>query len=288
MAKINIVGDTHDVPALHRILSRLDNVYSLGDIVAVDTQDYLKNVSRYSKVWKAHAAEDLTTVTEEEIKWFHDINVDGWEKQLKMISESGKNLTVVRGNSDLRMLSLFPEMRKALQKATGSNPKFDFVEQFTYKTIDNVCIIFLPYRDDAYEGIDSVINNITSEFKKLFVLGHCPLYPDHEKKYYIHHFNAVKRISEELGELTYFHGHVHADKTYKYNRPELSKVTIITPKAEDCDEGMGFNHEYLEIDTNSGEIIIKKIDKEAESIFATPPSEYLEGDHWNSYIKPKT
>lgn len=288
MRTINIVGDTHNIPALKKILSKLDNVFSLGDIVPVNTQEYLKNICKYSKVWRAYANKDFTGVRKDDVQWFFDINTSGWLKQLDLIKSYNGSFYVNRGNSDYRLLSLFKEMRNSLRETKKSNLNFHFIEEPEYIKTNNTGVIFLPYRDGVYTGIDRMINTLSSNCKLLLVLGHCPLYKEHEKEYYVHHFEVVKRISRLLGEVTYIHGHVHPDNTYRYSSKELPHVTIITPKAEDCSKGMGFNHEYLEIDTISTNIIVKEIDTGKLSEFKILPPECLKRDHWNKYFKPNT
>ena len=68
----------------------------------------------------------------------------------------------------------------------------------------------------------------------------------------------------------------------------MDNVEIVTPKAEDCDLGMGYNHEYLEIKTITGEIVVKKIENGEIVGFNYPSTEYMSNDHWNNYLKPKT
>jgi hypothetical protein len=107
------------------------------------------------------------------------------------------------------------------------------------------------------------------------------------KPYHLHHFEAVKIISESLGKLTYIHGHVHANRTYRYSIEGLPGVSIVTPKAEDCSEGMGFNHDYLETDTFSGRMSVKELATGNIKDFAPLPEEYLNSDHWNKFVKPE-
>jgi len=284
---INIVADTHDVPALKNILSKLDNVFSLGDVVAVDTQEYLKNVSRYSKIWKCYTSNNFDGVTKEDVDWFYHINVDGWKKQLKMISKYNKLLYINRGNSDYRMLKYFTEMRNDVEVFKKGNNNFHFIEKPSLEIFNNTLVIFIPYQDKKYD-LSGLMKEVNGSFTKVIMLGHCPLFKQHEKQYYVNHYEAVKSVSERLGKLTYFHGHVHADNTYRYILNDLPNVEIITPKAEDCDSGMGFNHDYIELNTLTGNISVKKLEDDSVVNYKTPTKEYTLSDHWNSYIKPTT
>lgn len=76
MSKINIIADTHNVPSLEKILKKLDNVISLGDIAAVDTKEYFSNVKRYSSSWKGYK-KNLPEFSLEDREWFEDLNRDG-------------------------------------------------------------------------------------------------------------------------------------------------------------------------------------------------------------------
>jgi hypothetical protein len=99
MAKYRIIGDTHNVPALKRILLNLENVISLGDIAAVDTQEYFANTTRYKNAWKGYK-KNLPEFSHEDRLWFEKINQTGWLSQMENITRNARGLLVNMGNSD--------------------------------------------------------------------------------------------------------------------------------------------------------------------------------------------
>lgn len=285
---ISVIGDTHDVPALEILLEKISNeIISLGDIVAVNTQEYFANHQLYSKCWKCYLNNNFENITQEEKEWFENINISSWQKQIELISTCKQKFTVCQGNSDLRMFSTFEKMREELENLRVRNKNFNFVDTISSTISNRTAFLFLPYRDESYSESElqvAIQNCVGTEH--IFVIGHCPPYIEHKKTYYVHHYHALKYISNSLGNITYIHGHVHADATYLYARDYLPNVRIITPKAEDSLKGCGSNHHILNIDTTNGSITIIDSVTGNSLNFEKPSKEYLEdSDHWNKFEK---
>jgi len=280
---INIIGDTHDTPQLIKLLSTFDNLISLGDISAVDTKEYLSDPKLYSRVWKAYTHNDFSTTSKEEKEWFDRLNTTGFKKQIQNIVSSNKDITVIQGNTDLMMLNTYPELSSFLTNNTSS--KFKYIMKPEIKVVDSTQMIFLPFNKGSFVsdlekvGIDASMH--------LVVLGHCPIYKEHKRSYYVEYFTALKALAAKYWHpFTYIHGHVHADNSYVYSLPEIPNLTIHTPKAEDSDIGMGSNHHVVQLDTSTGSLqfwdsVESRITKEVE----LSESEYLKSDHWNRYDK---
>lgn len=286
MGKINIVADTHNVPALKKILQNLENVFSLGDIAAVDTKEYFANIKRYSYSWKGYK-KNLPDFSKEDRDWFENVNRYGWLEQMQNIKENAKGFTVAMGNSDEYMIKYIPEVENSLIQAQNENESFSFKKEVELIKIDNLQLLFLPFREASFKNDLEKILNRLDESKTLLVLGHCPPYADHKKEYYLMHNEALEFISKNYSQdFYYFHGHIHSDKTYKYKLPNLNKVTIITPKAPDTEYGINWNHDYVEVDTQTGELKVFSLYPKKEGIFEDLPVGYRQKeDHWNDFGK---
>lgn len=285
MSKLRIVADTHNVPALEKILTKLENIISLGDIAAVDTQEYFNNTERYSKAWKGYKKNELSDI---DYKWFEKLNGDGWHTQVNNISKNAKYFSVVMGNSDEYMVEYIPDAKVQLDLAQKQNDTFKFYNEISLLNIDNVQLLFLPFRKTSFlEDLTSVLQTLKQD-KMLFVFGHCPPYSNHRKEYYLMHHEALEFIQQKYDNIFYyFHGHIHSDKTYMYTLKSLPNIKLVTPKAPDTIHGINWDHDYIELDTNNGDLNVFSLESNKEVGFADLPKGYREKpDHWNDFVLP--
>ncbi len=275
MDNINIVGDTHNFDSLKIVLSKFNNIISLGDIAAVDKKEYFNNITKYSRAWREVSKNKITNKLD--AQWFSKLSIEGWKKQINQINNSGKNFTLCLGNSDLRMLEFFKECQK-------QKKNFAIIKKPTLKKFNKIRIIILPYKDNRYK-IKKIIKNLKKEYP-LFVIAHCPAFKNHHKKYYENHYQAIKQIKESYGKsFTYIHGHVHPKESYKYY---LEGIKVLAPKANESLNGIGIENHIIMINTNTGEIkLIDSISLKTKK-FKKLPKKYLKSDHWNDFIKPET
>jgi Icc-related predicted phosphoesterase len=278
LKRINIVGDTHNHPALKKVLDNFDNVISLGDIAAIDTKEYFKHRGRYAKVWKA--MKQKKDMDKEDYAWFKKLNIEGWLNQMKIIRSSKKSFKVVMGNSDLRMLTFFKECRNELRKLKKLG-RFEIFTSSKLLNIGKIQVLVLPYKDGKF-----LLNNILrllNRNKKLFVLGHCPPF-NKWKKYYTEYSKALKKISDHYRKgFLYLHGHVHPKYSYVYSLDYLPKVKIIAPKANESKRGIGIDHHIVNINTEDGEIKIISLKKFNAIKLKKLPNKYYKKDHWNDF-----
>lgn len=283
MAIINIVADLHNFDSLKKILATFDNIFCLGDIGAVmEINEFLANRERYGNSWKAFSRADLGSILDKDKKWFEQINIVAWKKQIDSLKEAGKSFTLVRGNCDYSMLS-FHEECKAHLELNLKSMKLDYIQVPQIKVIDNIQLILLPYQNEPY-NLGDILNKIDKS-KKLFILTHCPAMKESKKKYYIYCYSAAKQISEaHSGEIYYLHGHIHPANSYIYKREGLDNITFIAPKSEENESGISLNQHVLQIDTLIGEFSL--IDSvSGQIVYLKPlPEEYFSSEsHWNKY-----
>jgi hypothetical protein len=186
------------------------------------------------------------------------------------------------------MLKYVPGIAESIKTAEKVNATFKFILKPTLLTIDNLQFLFLPFRKSSYdEDLNRLSININKN-KILKVIAHCPPYKAHEKEYYVMHHEAIRIIREKYGKpFTYFHGHIHSDNTYRYFINSLPNVEIITPKAPDSPYGINWDHDYVEIDTISGDMEVKSIIDNTNAFFQALPDGYREmHDHWNNFVLP--
>ena len=265
MSKITIFGDCHNNKGLNIILNKFDNLISLGDIAAVNTKEYLKRKEVYSRCWKSKSGKDVK-VTKEEILWFDKLNIKGWNKQIEILDTYKKRLIVNMGNSDQRMLSWYKLKKSKYLK---------IINKIELISINKIQILFLPY--DTKEIPKEILLKLK---KNIFILTHVPPMEEH----YLEAYNQIKQLNDLGIKMINLHGHIHADSTYLYNLKEFSNFSFITLKAEDTEEGMGFNHEIMEIDSKTGKFEFYNL-KRNKIKPKNPPKKYLNNkDHWNNFI----
>ena len=280
--KIHIVGDTHNVISLKNILSKFNNIISLGDIGAAVSKDIFFNndLARYRAAWKFYSKK-APFVNQTDLDWFKKINVDSWQEQIDNIKISGKEFTLIMGNSDLAMIDFFSECKVSLMN--GLNQKFKFVNSPEIRNINNIQLLLLPFQKEAHD-IHSLVKRIDKS-KKLFVLTHCPAFENARKEYYVHLYTTIKHLSEQYtGEIVFFHGHMHPSFSYTYSWKNLPNVTFYCPKAEENFNGFGINNHVIRLDTING--TFKLIDSiSGEDVeFTDLPESYLHNeDHWNEF-----
>jgi hypothetical protein len=269
-----IVADTHNFESLKKILDNFDNLISLGDIQAVDFDELSKNKELYSKCWKAFMNKNFNEISKEDKKWFKELNIEGWKKQIEQIKDSKKNFTLCLGNSDLRMIQFFPECKKILE--SSEDKKFQVISKPKLVQYNNHQILFIPYSDEKL-NVTKLINNLTN--KKLFILTHCPCFKEHKKEYYVNNYKMLLEINKIFsGEIYFIHGHVHPEKSFKYCLEEFPNTTFLSIKATESEKGIGVENELLEIESMKLFDLNKK-----EKNFSKLNKEYLNKEHWNSF-----
>jgi hypothetical protein len=66
---------------------------------------------------------------------------------------------------------------------------------------------------------------------------------------------------------------------------ELPNITIVTPRAEDSLRGISSVNDYLQLDTNTAELVSFSVDTKKETGFDMLPLKYFNtNDHWNSFV----
>lgn len=208
---------------------------------------------------------------------------------MENIKRNAKGFKVTMGNSDEYMIKHIPGIRESLMTTQKENGTFSFKERVELETVDNIQLLFLPFRKVSFIPDIQRIEEHFDENKTLLVFGHCPPYENHEKEYYIMHDEALEYISSRIQiKFYYFHGHIHSDKTYKYSVPNIPNLTIITPKAPDTEQGINWNHDYIEVDTDTAEMNVYSIDSGDEVGVLDLPVGYREKeDHWNDFVLGK-
>jgi hypothetical protein len=203
------------------------------------------------------------------------------------IINNAKSFTVTMGNSDEYMINYIPGVKESLAKAQKENQSFTFKQSVELIQTDNIQLLFLPYRKTSFEEDLKLLH--TDSKKPLFIFGHCPPYEKHEKEYYIMHHAALEFLLKDRTVPTYyFHGHIHADKTYLYTIPSLQNVTLISPKAPDTEFGINWDHDYIEIDTITAQMKVFNLESKKQVGFSQLPDEYrTKEDHWNDFILEK-
>jgi|SRR3989344_555674 len=264
MDQLNIFGDCHNNLGLKIILSRFNNIISVGDIAAVDTREYLKRKEVYSGCWKYRLGKNIK-VTKENLLWFDKLNINGWNKQIKVLNQYKKKLIVNMGNSDQRILSWYKLNRSKY---------LDIIKEIKLIKIDNIQILFLPY------NTRHINRNILLKIKENdFIIMHMPPL----KEYYNEVYNQLKQLNSLGIKLIGIHGHIHSDETYKYKIKDLENFDFITLKAEDTKDGFGYNHEIMSINTENSKFkFISLIGKEIKP--RRLPEIYLKNkNHWNDF-----
>ena len=281
-AVIYIVGDTHNTKSLKTVLSRFDNIVSLGDIgAAVPKSIFFNNrLDRYRRTWK-YFSNASASVDKIDIDWFTKLNSDGWREQINIISSSGKHFTLLMGNADLAMISFFPECKQYLE--SNISQQFTCVRKMTILTLNKIQIIFLPFQKEKYD-LEMVRKHLDNS-KMLFILAHCPAFERSRKEYYMHTYHVVQEVSLIYPhEIAYVHGHMHPSQSYRYSLSNLPSVTFYCPKAEENFDGFGINNHVVRVDTATGKCsFIDSITGE-EKTFQDLPEKYLRNeDHWNEF-----
>jgi Icc-related predicted phosphoesterase len=280
---VNIIGDTHNLESLKIILSKFNNVISLGDACAVVSNDILKdnNHIRYKSAWQSHSKRLPANRTD--LSWFKEISIENWKKQCDNIKNSKKNFVLVMGNSDLAMMNFFPQCRDILIDSLSS--RFNFVKDPELKTINNVQFLMIPFSNETY-NLQGLLEQVNTK-KKLFILTHCPALKNATKNYYINIYNAVEQISAKYeNNIVFIHGHMHPSVSYKYNIPSLPNVTFYCPKAEENHNGYGINNHVITVDTNSGTITLVDSITGVRQEFRSLPELYFQNEHhWNEFHK---
>ena len=202
---------------------------------------------------------------------------------IQNIVSSKREITVIQGNTDLMMLDTYPNISDFLQASTSDH--FEYIKKAEIRTIDSTQILFLPFSRGSFVRDIEDMDIDTS--MHLFVLGHCPVYREHRKSYYVEYFTALKSLAAKYWQpFTYIHGHVHADHSYRYVLPQIPNLTIYTPKAEDSDMGMGSNHHVVSLNTETGVLQFwDSVESRITEVVELSESEYLKSDHWNRYEK---
>lgn len=271
---MKVLGDTHNFDSLRKVLLNFDNIISLGDIQAVELKEFLKKRKKYSLCWKAFMNKDFSNINEKDKEWFRKFNIEGWKKQINEIKNSNKKFTLCLGNSDLRMIEFFTECDELLKNA--ENKLFTVIRTPILKQFQDYQILFLPYSDKKLN-----INKLIKKFsdKKLFVLTHCPCFKEHKKKYYVNNYELLKDISKNYTKNIFFlHGHVHPEKSFKYFLKDFKNVTLLSPKANESNNGIGINNELFDLKSMKLTNLSGKKTK-----FYPLKKEYFEKDHWNKY-----
>ena len=282
---LNIIGDMHNLYSLKDALSKFDKLISLGDIgAAIKKEELFKNdnFERYNKCWKAFASKDFSLIKKEDKNWFKKINIFGWKNQLDAIKDAKNNIIITAGNSDIAMISFFHECLNYLNKILKET-KMDFIKDPSLKVFRNIQMIFLPYSKEEYD-LNKKIKNINLN-KSLFVLGHCPPFKTNTKNYYMNVYNALGLISTGYKKNFYYmHGHVHPTYSYRYFIKGLPNITCLTPKAEESFEGIGINHDVIQINTKDSSFNLVNLNSGNSVSFQNLPKNFLMGEgHWNDF-----
>jgi len=279
--KINIIADIHNMDRLGLILSKFEDLICLGDIGAgIKIKDFLGNVERYKKTYRAYAKNNFSETKLEDKEWFARLNIHAWITQLETIKKAGKKFTLSAGNADTYFVKTFPECKTALEE-TLAKSSMSYIEQPSLKSIGNMLLLFLPYTDSAFE-LDSLLNKINPD-KLLLVLGHCPPFFQSKKTYYRNYFEALKKIRAAYGkDFLYIHGHMHPDNSYSYTRQGLWGINILALKSDEDKTGISVRHDFLELDCETGKYQLFNFET-GEKVQAKPlPEKYLANeDHWN-------
>lgn len=275
----NVLGDTHNHKYLKITLSKFDNIISIGDISFILEKEEFSEIPRFGACTKAYINNKVHTLSKEDNDWFRNILLSRWKKQLDLIKNSGKNFTLCIGNADYYLINYFKEGRAMIIEMLKLN-NFELIEKPELRQYEGVQMLFLPFSYDKF-NLKNILNKIDSN-KKLFVLGHCPPYENHKKEYYINYFNTLKEISiAHPSEFIYIHSHIHPDNTYEYSMKSIPNMTIMSPKANDTDEGFGVENHLIEVNTRLGSCKIIDTLTEMEVESCNLPEEYLEKEHWN-------
>jgi hypothetical protein len=280
---VHIIGDTHNIESLKIILSKFNNVISLGDACAVVSNDILKdnNHSRYKSAWQSHSKR--LPANKNDLSWFKEISIENWKKQVDNIKNSKKDFILVMGNSDLAMMNFFPLCRDILIDSLSS--RFNFVKDTELKTVNNVQFLMIPFSNEPY-NLQEVLGQLNAK-KKLFILTHCPALESANKQYYVNIYKAVEEISSKhSGNIVFIHGHMHPSFSYKYSIPALPNVSFYCPKAEENMNGYGINNHVIKVDTNSGTFTLVDSITGVRQEFKSLPEMYFQNEHhWNEFQK---
>lgn len=272
--KIILFADTHNNLWFRRIVEKFKNedyhLISLGDIAAVETKEFLRREEIYRKTWK-YKRTGKGRITKENEKWFDNLNIVGWNNQMKILDEFKKKLTICLGNSDHAMLSWYKlKMSEYLS----------VISEITLMRIGEVSLIFLPYSSG------SIKQRLFEELKGakiVYVLSHCPPMKETEKKYYKEIYNNITKLSETVDKVVSIHGHMHPDQTYKYNLKDLDNVEVYAIKSTDTKKGFGsYNHAAV-IDSISERIQFIDLELEKVTPKKLPKKYYTKDKHWNKF-----
>ena len=282
---INIIADLHNFESLKYVLEKFDNLFCLGDIGAtIEVEEFFKNENfkRYNLCFKAFKNNDFSKISEDDKEWFRSKNIEGWKKQLDTIRNSDKSFILARGNADLAMLNFFQECRKYLNKTLKSS-KMEFVEEPKIKVINNIQILFLPFKETPY-NLGTLRSKINPK-KSLLILSHCPAFEKSKKKYYMHVYDALKTISNVYKEeIIFIHGHIHPSLSYEYKRRGLENIRMLALKAKEGFDGISTEHDIFILNTRNLKFSIVDSKKNEEVSLIPLPEEFeINEGHWNDF-----
>lgn len=273
--KLVVFTDTHNTPWFKKCLTCArqvpDGIFiHLGDIAAVDTAQYLAHKKRYGDVWKYKKGK-LDHAEQKDIIWFDQLNTNGWNSQIDVLESASVKLTLCLGNSDQAYLEWYPWL-----KSSAFLTKITHIHLQQY---ENLHVLYLPY--DSGLISDKIIERL-SGLNQLFIFAHCPPMPD-GKKYYVDLYQNLASIASKVRNITFVHGHMHADNTYSYRLSALPNVEIMTLKAVDSNDGIGaFNH-LLVIDTQTGKCTVFDTENKEQKLQPLPEQYLLKDVHWNTF-----
>ncbi|MCF7798523.1 hypothetical protein K9M74_01325 [Candidatus Woesearchaeota archaeon] len=277
---LHIVGDTHNVESLQRILLKYDNILSLGDIGAATDHTIFEgnNMSNYRLAWRHFSKGDV--VSPEIVAWFKQLNISSWIAQINNIVASGKLISIIQGNSDLAMLEFFPECKTFLDEQM--NEKFHFIRELEIIEKNHVVLVLIPFSRKPYNL--QFLAEVNKE-KKIIVFSHCPPMKLAKKPYYTFIYDVLDVLAKQAKqEVLFFHGHMHPDQSYVYKPNGIVNLTCICPKAEENRDGIGVNHHVVKLNLTKGIFkIFDSITNKEIKLVNLPDEFFTNEDHWNTF-----
>lgn len=276
--KLIFFPDVHNNPWFEKILATVktikdSKIISMGDIAAVETKEFLRNKEKYRAVWKYKKGKEVRGVTQKDIEWFDRLNREGWNKQIDLLEESKVDLTICMGNSDYAMLDWYGDKIK-------TSSRLRIIKKIKVFKFQKIFLIFLPYNSGLIK------RNETKDIGKsdfVYVISHCPPMKESSKEYYRQiHINLVKlcKISKRV---TLMHGHMHPDESYRYNLKDIKNLTVISPKSDDTEEGIGSHNHIIKLDSEKRKMKILDLNLRTIKLKNLPKKYYMVDRHWNGF-----